>query len=612
MHKLVTMNGPRILLIVGGGIAAYKACELVRLIRRNGGEVTCVLTEGGAQFVTAMSLAALSENPVHTTLWDLTTELEMGHIQLSRAADLVVACPATANLLAKMAKGIADDLATTLLLATDKPVLVVPAMNVKMWEHSATQANIRTLTERGIAVLDPDEGPMACGEYGPGRLPEPPAVWNTICQVLSLEMLALPAPEPELDLALFAAPMIEGDEPAEDEPAEAESFDSGLGGLSSGLIQRKTRTRIVFDDDPLPEGAVEASEAEQAEFMAVNGVPVDPELAAVPPPEVLLAGPLLSKKGKARAAPPTDPDAINHLVADQVAPEITGGPPPEPLAEALAEDPLFGQPDFAGDEPTAGEPDGADANSEHKPATAIAEEPAAPDEAAAAPAEAAKPQVEQRLKGKHILITAGPTHEPIDPVRFIANRSSGKQGYAIAAAAAELGARVTLVSGPVALECPPGVDRIFIETARDMAGAVKKSLPADAAVMVAAVADWRTTEVAGEKMKKRGSAPPSLRLTENPDILTLVASSDKRPRLVVGFAAETENIIPNAKEKRKRKGANWIIANDVSGPTGKGVMGGEFNSVHIVTEAGIESLAEMPKEDVARAIVERIADALAK
>lgn len=416
MHKLAAMSGPRILLVVGGGIAAYKSCELVRLIRKHGGEVTCVLTNGGAQFVTPMTLAALSENPVHTNLWDLKNEVEMGHIQLSRQADLVVVCPATADLLAKMAHGIADDLATTLLLATDKPVMAVPAMNVRMWEHAATQANVAALRERGVAVLQPDEGPMACGEFGPGRLPEPEAVAAAIWQT--------------------------------------------LGG------------------------------------------------------------------GKG--------------------------------------DPLAGQPDFA-IEPG------------HRP-----------------------------LFGKHVLVTAGPTHEPIDPVRYIANRSSGKQGFAIAAAAARAGARVTLVAGPVNLPTPAGVERIDVETAREMAVAVDHALPADCAVMVAAVADWRTEDCATEKMKKRGATPPTLRLTENPDILATVAASDRRPALVVGFAAETEQVLAHATEKRARKGADWIVANDVSG----NVMGGDMNRVHIVSSAGVDHLPELPKEAVASALVERIANAL--
>ena len=536
LHKRVTMTAPRILLIVGGGIAAYKACELVRLIRKGGGEVSCVLTEGGSKFITAMTLAALSENPVHTTLWDLTNEVEMGHIQLSRSADLVVVCPATADLLAKMSHGIADDMATTLLLATDKPVLAVPAMNVRMWEHAATQDNVKSLVARGVHVLDPDEGPMACGEYGAGRLPEPVAVWNAICALLNLETMLLPPPELALTQDGF----------------EVSDGASGIGGLSSGLIARSNPGPVIDLDAPELQDDV-------AEF--------EPEpLPKVPPDEVLLASPILSKKGKAKAAPPTDPDAINHLVSGD----------PDAAPEVFMADPLEGQPDFAGD-----------------------------DVAATLPADGP-------LRDRHVLITAGPTHEPIDPVRYIANRSSGKQGYAIAAAAARAGARVTLVSGPVALACPPGVDLVMVETAREMAEAVKKALPADVAVMVAAVADWRSTDVSGEKMKKRGSAPPALRLTENPDILAMVSVSDKRPKLVVGFAAETERVLDNAKEKRKRKGADWIVANDVSSTNGKGVMGGERNAVHIVTAKTVESLPEMAKDAVAKALIERIANALAK
>ncbi|WP_072382687.1 bifunctional phosphopantothenoylcysteine decarboxylase/phosphopantothenate--cysteine ligase CoaBC [Novosphingobium sp. NDB2Meth1] len=397
------MLGKRILLIIGGGIAAYKASELVRLIRREGGSVTCVLTKSGAQFVTPMTLAALSENEVHTTLWDLDAEAKMGHIQLSRNADLVVVCPATADLMARMAAGIADDLATTLLLATDKPVLAVPAMNVRMWQHPATCRNVATLRGDGIEVMEPDEGPMACGEFGPGRLPEPPAI-----------------------LAAIVAKL--------------------------------------------------------------------------------------------------------------------GGEPTGPLA------------------------------------------------------------------GKHVLVTAGPTHEAIDPVRYIANRSSGKQGFAIAAAAARMGARVTLVAGPVTLPTPPGVTRVNVESAREMAAAVASALPADAAVMVAAVADWRVASEADQKLKKDGSgAVPPLLLTENPDILARLGASPDRPHLLVGFAAETENVVPHAQAKLVRKGADWIVANDVSGD----VMGGHLNAVHIVRADGVESLPEMPKDAVAAALVERIANALA-
>jgi phosphopantothenoylcysteine decarboxylase/phosphopantothenate--cysteine ligase len=465
-----------------------------------------VLTEGGSKFVTAMALAALSENPVHTTLWDLKNEVEMGHIQLSRAADLVVVCPATADLMARMANGIADDLATTLLLATDKPVLAVPAMNVRMWQHAATVRNVAVLRASGVEVIEPDEGPMACGEFGPGRLPEPPAIWHRIQQALGI---APPEEEPE--------PEPEFHEP-EPSPAPAAS----MGGLSASMITRRFRRPDLPDD--MPFGEVPLPED------------YPPEAASLP---VDLGAPLLPQKGQALSAPPSN-------------------------SQALGADPLSGQPDF-------------DVAAEHRP-----------------------------LYGKHILITAGPTHEPIDPVRYIANRSSGKQGFALAAAAAALGARVTLISGPVNLPTPPGVDRVDVETAREMADAVKKGLPADAAIMVAAVADWRTKDVSGEKIKKRGSAPPALLLTENPDILATVASSAKRPPLLIGFAAETENVLENAEEKRKRKTVDWIIANDVSGD----VMGGASNTVHIVTAKGVESLPEMAKEDVARVLIERIADAL--
>jgi phosphopantothenoylcysteine decarboxylase / phosphopantothenate---cysteine ligase len=541
LHKQRSMSAPKVLLIVGGGIAAYKACELIRLIRGGGGEVTCVLTKGGAQFITAMTLAALSENPVHTSLWDLANEVEMGHIQLSRSADLVVVCPASADLLAKMAGGIADDMATTLLLATNKPVMAVPAMNVRMWEHAATQRNIATLRDRGVQVLEPDVGAMACGEFGPGRLPEPLAVWRAICGELGLA-----APEP---LALTAP--------------EGEDLD--LGGLAGGLIQRSTTGRVVFEDEELPEGMIVPD-------TVIGGEAV--EAAPAPDPAMLLAAPILSRKGKAKAAPPTDPEAINHTVGEQAPPEPIPGDDHgvslgATLLGALEADPLLGQPDFAPDDPET---------------------------------------FDGPLNGKHVLITAGPTHEPIDPVRYIANRSSGKQGYAIAAAAARAGARVTLVSGPVNLPTPPGVDRVDIETARDMAAAVSAALPADVGIMVAAVADWRTSDFAPHKLKKRGSAPPALRLTENPDILATVSGSPKRPKLLIGFAAETEDVVRHAKDKRTRKGADWIVANDVSGS----VMGGDANAVHIISAKGVETLPEMPKGEVAAALVERIANALKK
>ena len=428
---------PKILLVIGGGIAAYKSCELVRLIRRQGGEVTCVLTEGGAQFVTPMSLAALSENPVYTTLWDLKNEAEIGHIQLSREADLVVVCPATADLLAKMAAGIADNLATTLILATDKPVLTVPAMNVKMWLHEATQRNVNWLRKAGVQVMEPDEGSMACGEFGPGRLPEPDSVWLEIADLLGLD-------------------------PGEAGAAEIEAF-----------------------------------------------------LAAQP-----------------------------------------------------GDDVLAGQPDFETD-------------IQHRP-----------------------------LYGKHVLITAGPTFEPIDPVRFIGNRSSGRQGFAIAEAAANAGARVTLVAGPVALATPPGVDRVDVESAREMAQAVNAALPADVGVMVAAVADYRSKTVADQKIKKREGGVPQIELTENPDILAGLSGHPQRPGLLIGFAAETQNVIENAKKKREAKGADWIVANDVSGGAGESVMGGADNTVHIVHREGIESWDRMPKGEVAQKLVELIANAL--
>lgn len=413
----MTNPSPRILLIIGGGIAAYKSCELVRLLRKQGMAVTCVLTDGGAQFVSPLSLAALSENKVYTALFDLKDEVEMGHIQLSRQADLVVVCPATADLLARMAGGLANDLATTLLLATDKPVLAVPAMNVRMWLHPATQRNVATLKGDGISIMDPDEGAMACGEFGPGRLPDPEAI----------------------------------------------------------------AARIL-------------TELEQA-------------------------------KGAAA---------------------------------------FTSQPDFSSDN--------------HRP-----------------------------LYGKHILITAGPTHEPIDPVRYIANRSSGKQGYAIAAAAADAGAKVTLVSGPVNLPTPPGVTRVDVESAREMAAAVDAALPADAAIMVAAVADWRAAEAADKKIKKDGSGNvPPLALAENPDILATLAKSPKRPLLLVGFAAETNDVIAHAQAKLARKGCDWIIANDVAADP----MGGDANRVHLVTASGVDSWDRLPKDAVARQIIAKVADAL--
>lgn len=408
------MTQKRILLIVGGGIAAYKACELVRTIRKAGHAVRCVLTKGGAQFVTPLTLGALSEDKVYTDLFDLKDEAEMGHIQLSRQADLVVVCPATADLMAKMQAGIADDLATTLLLATDKPVLAVPAMNVRMWQHPATRRNIDRLRADGVHVMDPDAGEMACGEYGPGRLPE---------------------------------------------------------------VER------IFGE-------------------------------------------------------------ISHLLA-------TTTPP------------MAAQPDFA--QPA------------HRP-----------------------------LFGKRVLVTAGPTHEPIDPVRYIANRSSGRQGFAIAQAAAEMGADVTLIAGPVHLTTPPGVIRIDVESAREMLAEVEKALPVDVAIMVAAVADWRAADAAGQKIKKDGKGVPPLALAENPDILATLAKHEQRPALLIGFAAETEKVVEHAQAKLAKKGCDWIVANDVSGD----VMGGANNAVHIVTKTGVDSLVDAPKDVIARKLMERVADAV--
>ena len=560
------VSGPKILLVIGGGIAAYKSCELVRLIRKAGGEVTCVLTKGGQQFVTPMALAALSENKVYTSLFDLKDEVEMGHIQLSREADLVVVCPATADLLAKMAAGIADDLATTLILATDKPVLTVPAMNVRMWEHSATQRNADWLRQAGVAVMDPDEGAMACGEFGAGRMPEPPSILARIAQELDLDLdlpeLGAPVPA-QLAAPAQSVPLGETLEPSElmfeDDGEEEDDTPSGggLGGLLSMIIPRTTETRtheeIEAELEELPEAGDEAG-FEGAELPE----PSEPDPAA---------GPILATKGKASAAPPTDPGALAYGDDGHAMPQAMAGAF-QTQAAAFEASPLAGQAAF-------------DPDPEHRP-----------------------------LYGKHVLITAGPTREPIDPVRYIANRSSGKQGFAIAAMAAAAGARVTLIAGPVHLPTPVGVDRIDVETAEDMAEEVRRALPVDIAFMVAAVADWKSRHVAGEKMKKRGSAPPALILAENPDILASTAAGRKRPTLLIGFAAETENVVENAKSKRKRKGADWIVANNVAGDIGESVMGGDLNQVHIVTARGVESLPEMAKEDVARELVLRAAEAL--
>jgi phosphopantothenoylcysteine decarboxylase/phosphopantothenate--cysteine ligase len=399
------LHGKRILLIVAGGIAAFKSAELIRLLRGRGAAVRCVLTEAGAKFVTPLTLQALSEDRVYGDMFSLTDESEMGHIQLSRDADLLVVAPATADLLARMAGGLANDLAATVLLATDKPVLAAPAMNVRMWTHAATVANVETLKKRGINFVGPNDGAMACNEHGPGRMSEPAEI-----------------------------------------------------------------------------------------------------VAAI--------------------------EAI--LLADR------------PLA------------------------------------------------------------------GKRALVTSGPTREALDPVRFISNHSSGKQGHAIAAALAALGADVTLVSGPVAVPDPAGVKVVKIESADQMLAACLDAGALDIAVCAAAVADWKAARPAAGKIKKKaGAPPPALELAPNPDILaTLSKAGPKRPALVVGFAAETENVVANAIEKRGRKGCDWIVANDVSPATG--TFGGERNTVHLITAAGTEDWPPLGKGDVASRLAGRIAGHLAE
>ncbi len=396
------MSARRILLIIGGGIAAYKSLELIRLLAKQGVATRVILTKAGAEFVTPLSVSALSGEKVFTDLFSLTDEAEMGHIELSRSADLVVVCPATADLMAKAANGLANDLASTALLATDKPVLMVPAMNVRMWGHAATQRNVARLKADGVFVMQPDEGPMACGEFGPGRLPEPQRIAEEI----------------------------------------------------RGLLHN-----------------------------------------------------------------------------------FVGGP----------------------------------------------------------------------LKGVRAVITAGPTREPLDPVRYISNHSSGKQGYAIAYALSKLGADVRLVSGPTALPAPEGLTRISVDTANEMFEAVKAELPADIFISVAAVADWRPASRAPKKLKLKGSPDQavSLQLVENPDILKRISGRRKdRPKLVIGFAAETNDVEAHAKAKLARKGCDWIIGNDVSGD----VMGGADNEVLLVKRGGVERWPRMSKGEVAFRLAERIAD----
>jgi phosphopantothenoylcysteine decarboxylase/phosphopantothenate--cysteine ligase len=397
----MAIAGRRILLIVGGGIAAYKALELTRLFRKAGAAVTPVLTRAAGEFVTPLSISALAGERVFTDLFDLTDEAEMGHIELSRSSDLIVVAPATADLMGKMANGLCDDLASTLLMATDTRVLIAPAMNVRMWEHAATQRNLATLKGDGIAVVGPDAGEMACGEYGPGRMAEPQAI-----------------------------------------------FEAAAGMLGAG-----------------------------------------------------------------------------------------------------------------------------------------------------------------RLAGRHVLITSGPTHEPIDPVRYIANRSSGAQGTAIAEAALAEGARVTFVTGPATAARPVGADVVEVQTAAQMLAAVERALPADAAVFAAAVADWRVEGAARSKMKKEAGGLPTLTFAENPDILKTVSRMESgRPRLVVGFAAETDDVIAHATAKRERKGCDWILANDVS--EGTGIMGGTENAVTLISDTGAEAWPRASKREVAKRLVARIAEAL--
>ena len=409
------MQGSRILLIIGGGIAAYKSLTLIRDLRREGYRVVPVLTRAAEEFVTPLSVAALSAEEVHRDLFDLTREAEMGHIQLSRDADLVVVAPATADLMAKMAAGLANDLASTLLMATDKRVLIAPAMNVRMWNHPATQRNLATLTGDGILTVGPDDGDMACGEFGPGRMAEPDQIVAAIREAL----------------------------------------------------------------------------------------------------------------GSARPAPL------------RLGPDVAARP----------------------------------------------------------------------LSGRHVIVTSGPTMEPIDPVRYISNHSSGAQGTAIAAALRDLGAKVSFVTGPATVPAPDGVEVIRINTADEMRAAVEAALPADAAVMAAAVADWKVANRADHKLKKGRDGMPVLEFAENPDILAWVSKlTAQRPKLVVGFAAETDDVIANATAKRLRKGADWIVANDVS--TGTGTFGGADNTVTLISDEGAEGWPRMGKAEVARRLAHRIAEAL--
>ena len=437
------LDGRRILLVIGGGIAAYKSLDLIRRLRDRGASVRCILTAGAQHFVTPLAASALSGQRTHTDLFDREDEAEIGHIRLARDADAVLVAPATANLMSRMAQGAADDLASTVLLATTLPILIAPAMNVRMWQHPATVRNLARLIQDGVQVVGPNEGAMAEAETGPGRLAEPAEIADALERML-------------------AAPH-----------------------HTSGVMPRSD-----------PSGSRLEARAE--------------------------GGPASFETPRARPEAPQD---------------------------------------------------------EERPGL---------------------------LEGQHVLVTSGPTHEPIDPVRYIANRSSGRQGHAIAQAAADAGARVTLVSGPVAIPDPPGIRVVRVESARDMLAAVRDALPAEIAIFAAAVADWRSADEADHKLKKDGREPPPLRLALNPDILATIArETEPRPGIVVGFAAETEAVIENARAKLARKGCDLIVANDVSPETG--VMGGEVNAVHIVGHDGVESWPLMPKQEVAGRLVQYLA-----
>jgi phosphopantothenoylcysteine decarboxylase / phosphopantothenate---cysteine ligase len=414
----VPLSRARILLIISGGIAAYKALEVIRRLKDRGATVQVLMTSAARQFISPLSAATLSGQPVRDDLFSLTDEAAIGHIELSRAADLIVVAPATANILARMAGGLADDMATTVLLATDKRVLAAPAMNVRMWLHPATRRNVDRLKDDGVLIVGPESGPMACGEFGPGRMAEPPAIVEAIEQALA--------------------------------------------------------------------------------------------------------------------------------------------------AEATLNSPLQGPPADSGP-----------------------------------------------LGGRHVIVTSGPTYEPIDPVRFLGNRSSGRQGHAIAQAAIGAGARVTLVTGPVGLSDPAGAEVVHVGSARDMREAVEAALPADAFIAAAAVADWRAEDIASQKIKKGAKESPTLRLVENPDILAEVAKkTTMRPAVVIGFAAETENITANAMAKLRRKGCDLIVANSVA--EGTSTFGGETNQVQVIDARGVESWPPMTKAEVANGIVRRLAVELAK